>query len=306
MIRDDKQQRFTVVPRNPQGQTVLKSVVDQLPVSARPIDGRFVLSSNPGAILDAIRKCRALENDWPEMHYLWSVHPFMEWTTDKIRMSFGRLEAPAIWLPLAAGKFSYLVTVLWPNRKGVTIFQRWYLVTGKAKGDFQVSPFEGSDIYRRLCSNQLPNKERTADLLELVQDRVPQAVIKAQEHAHEDRKSFEASLQTKLNKHLSDLEELQQRQEVYIEETYQVDRGIKQVQLSLKERELNQVRSRFSEFQEWIKFFHDYGSRSLRTYCSGHSGGGGTWKLIIQVWSTRMSFTGSLLVYDTAGEGEGV
>ncbi len=251
---DDEKQRIILIPKNTQGKTVLKSVVNHLPVSARPQDSRFVLSSNPKSMMDSLRKSRALENDWPEMQYLWPVHPFMEWMTDKIRMSFRRLEAPAIWLPsMAPGTFSYLITVLWPNRKGVTIFQRWYLVTGKTYGDFEVSPFENSDIYRRLCSNRLPNKERTSDLLALAQNRVPQAVMKAEEHAHRDRQSFESTLKTKLNQHLDNLEELQLRQEKHIENAYRVDKGIKQVQDRLREKELEQVRSRFSEFQEWIK-----------------------------------------------------
>ena len=250
----DTKQHIIVVPENQRGQVVLKTVVNQLPVSARPTDGRFVLSSNPKAMMDAIRKCRALENDWPEMHYLWPVHPFMEWVTDKIRMSFGRLEAPAIWLPsVGASTFAYLITVLWPNRKGVTIFQRWYLVAGKAGGGFEVCPFEHSDIYRSLCSNRLVNKDRPSDLLELAQHRVPQAVVKAQERAHLDRQSFESDLKTKLNRHLSNLKELQRRQEAYIEDTYQADKGIKQVQLSRREKELEQVRKRFNEFQGWIK-----------------------------------------------------
>ena len=252
---EDEKQRIVVVPQNRKGNTVLKSVVNQLPVSVRPIDSRFVLSSNPKEMMASIRRSRALENIWPEMQYLWPVHPFMEWITDKIRMSFRQLEAPAIWLPsMAAGTFSYLVTVLWPNRKGVTIFQRWYLVTGKAHGDFEVSPFEDSDIYRKLQSSaRHPNREQASALLAHAQNRVPQAVVKAQEHAHLDRQGFDSNLKTKLNRHLSNLKELQQRQEDYVEETYQAGKGIKQVQLSRREKELEQVRSRFSEFQEWIK-----------------------------------------------------
>ncbi len=252
---EDEKQRIIVTPQNPQGHTVLKSVVNQLPVSARPKDSRFLFSANPKEMMASIRKSRALENAWPEMYYLWPIHPFMEWMTDKIRMSFGRLEAPAIWLPsMVAGTFSYLITVLWPNRKGVTIFQRWYLVTGKFHGDFDVRPFENSEIYKKLHSSQHhSNKRQDSALLAHAQKRVPQAALKAQEHAHLDRQDFESDLETKLNRHLNNLEKLQQRQEDYVEETYRDRGGIQYVLQSEREKELEQVRSRFREFQEWIK-----------------------------------------------------
>lgn len=126
-------------------------------------------------------------------------------------------------------------------------------MTGTVKGDFEVMPLEGSDIYHKLGSNRLSNQKRTSKLLTLAQDQVPQAILKAQEHANLDRQNFEYGLQSKLTQRLKDLAELQQRQEVYVEETFQVDKGIKQVQLSLREKELEEIRLRFREFQDWIK-----------------------------------------------------
>ncbi|MCY4205277.1 MAG: DEAD/DEAH box helicase [Bacteroidetes bacterium] len=254
VTHDDKKQRIIVTPQDLQARTVLSSIVNQLPVSARPNDSQFILSSNPKEMMESIRKSRELEHDWPDMHYLWPVHPFMDWMTDKIRMSFRRLEAPAIRLPaMDTGTFSYLITILWPNRKGVTIFQRWYLVTGNIKDDFEVRPLEDSSIYEKLRSSRLSNQEEPSSLLQLAQVRVPQAIIKAQEHAKLDRQNFEHDLQSKLAQRLKDLEELQQRQETHVEDTYQVDKGIEQVQLSRKEKELERIRARFQEFQEWIR-----------------------------------------------------
>lgn len=251
----DDQQRIIVVPQNTQGQTVLKSVVDQLPVSVRPKESRFVLSSDPKAVMKSIEKCRAFDNTWPGLQYLWPVHPFMEWMTDKIRMSFNRLEAPAICLPsLAPGTFSYLVTVLWPNQKGVTIFQRWYLVTHHpADESFDVIAFEDSEIYPILRSNFLPNKGRTPDLLHAAENWVPEAVDRARERALDDREKFRVGLNGALNQHLADLKELEERQATHIEDSFQPGRGIEQVQLSQKQKELKKVQTRFQEFRNWIK-----------------------------------------------------
>ena len=249
----DEKQRIVVVPQNKQGRTVLKSVVNQLPVSVRPKDGRFVFSSDPQAMMESIRKCRAQDNTWPELQFLWPVHPFMEWMTDKIRMSFNRLEAPAIWLSgMLPGTFSYLITVLWPNQKGVTIFQRWYLVTGNAEGGFKASLFEESDLYHELRSSRLPNTGQTSDLLEVAQKCVPQAVTKARDYALNDRASFQSVLERALNQHLTDLKQLKNRQESHIENRYQPGKGIEHIERDRKQKELGKVGDRFDEFQNWI------------------------------------------------------
>ena len=250
----DDQQRIIVAPQNKQGRMVMKSIVSQLPVAVRPKESRFVLSSDPKAMMRSIEKCRAFDNTWPGLQYLWPVHPFMDWMTDKIRMSFNRLEAPAIWLSsMSPGTFSYLITVLWPNRKGVTIFQRWYLVTGRADGAFEVSEFEESELYQTLRSNRLPNREHVSNLLDIAQQRVPEAVDRAKEHALDDRQEFRDNLEVTLKQHLDDLRELEERQQIYIEDIFQPGRGIEQVQLFQKQKELEKVQMRFQEFRNWIE-----------------------------------------------------
>ena len=253
----DEKQRIIVAPQNKRGQTVLKSVVNQLPVAVRPKESRFVLSSDPAAVMKSIARCRAFEHTWPELQFLWPVHPFMEWMTDKIRLSFKRLEAPAIRLSsMAPGTFSYLITVLWPNRKGVTVFQRWYLVTGRGSypsGSFEICRFEDSEFYSVLRSSPLPNPGHTSDLMEIAQQRVPEAVDRAKAHALQDRTRFQEDLARSLNQHLEDLRKLEHRQETYIEETFQPERGIAQVQFSRRQKELEKVRRRFEEFRLWIQ-----------------------------------------------------
>lgn len=250
----DEKQRIIVVPQNERGQTVLQSVMNQLPVAVRPREKRLALSSDPRSMMESIRRCRAFDNTWPDLHFLWPIHPFMEWVTDKIRMSFNRLESPAVWLSsMAPGTFSYLITVLWPNRKGVTVFQRWYLVTGRTRGPFEISPFEESELYRTLRSRRLSNRKRTSDLLNVAQSRIPEAVDQAKEHALRDRNEFRDNLEVTLKQHLDDLRELEERQQAFIEDTFQREIGIQQVRLVQKQRELEKIRSRFKEFRDWIE-----------------------------------------------------
>ncbi|MCY4171129.1 MAG: DEAD/DEAH box helicase [Bacteroidetes bacterium] len=251
---DDKDQ-IIVVPSNKQGETALESVINQLPKSARPQNSRFVLTSSSKEMIKSIRKCRAMENRWPDTHYLWPIHPIMGWMTDKIRMSFQRMQAPAIVLPsMDEDTFSYLITVLWPNRKGVTIFQKWYLVTGKANGSLHVSPFETSPLYQSLHSSRShPNKTQSSDLLNIAQCRISEAIQNAKQSAAHERDSFERELRINLNQHITDLKVLQTKQEAQIKQNFEEERGIQQIRDRDKESKLKQVRDRFSEFKEWIE-----------------------------------------------------
>ncbi len=252
---NDDKERIIILPTNNQGKIALQSVVNQLPTSVRPKDSRFVLTSSSKEMMKAIRRCRAMEITWPETHYLSPIHPIMGWMTDKIRMSFQRLQAPAIFLSsMEPGTFSYLITVLWPNRKGVTIFQKWYLVTGSAQGDFDVSPFETSKIYRNLQSSERhPNRARPSDLLGIAQSRISEALTKAKQAASHQRDPFEVTLQRDLDKHINDLKNLQNKQQEYIKKTVQLDKGIEQIQVSKKERKMEQIERRFKEYMQWIK-----------------------------------------------------
>jgi len=255
VICDDDKERIIIEPSDDQGKVTLKSIVNQLPASVRPKDSRFVLTSSSKEMMKAIRRCRAMESTWPQIQYLWPIHPFMGWMTDKIRMSYQRLEAPTIFLSsMRSRTFSYLITVLWPNRKGVTIFQKWYLVTGSAYGSFEVSPFETSEIYRSLHSSaKHPNKTQSSNLLDIAQSRILEAIEKAKQTASHERDSFEKSLQGNLTEHLTDLKELQWKQQAFIESSFEIRRGIQQIQISKKEKKLKQIQDRFHEFEQWIK-----------------------------------------------------
>lgn len=41
----------------------------------------------------AIRAARVSEAAWPELQYLWELHPTVTWARDRMRVLFGRHEA---------------------------------------------------------------------------------------------------------------------------------------------------------------------------------------------------------------------
>ena len=44
----------------------------------------------------AIRAARATESAWPELQYLWELHPVVTWARDRMRVLFGRHVAPVV------------------------------------------------------------------------------------------------------------------------------------------------------------------------------------------------------------------
>jgi hypothetical protein len=70
-----------------------------MPSEIRPEDGWFMLSADREVIRQEIKRSRKDERTWPRIHYLWPLHPILEWVNDKVTATFGRHEAPVLDLP---------------------------------------------------------------------------------------------------------------------------------------------------------------------------------------------------------------
>jgi len=100
----------------------------QLPDEVRPDNGRVLLSADKIAINAAISDARKAESSWPRIHYLWELHPVMDWLNDRMAGNFGRHSAPVIVLDngLQPGETVVLLSALLPNRKSHPLVHRWF------------------------------------------------------------------------------------------------------------------------------------------------------------------------------------
>lgn len=170
-----------------------------LPKEIQPRDGYLKFTDNKDIMQEEIRRCRKDDKAWPNLHFLWPLHPAMEWVNDKVQTNFNRHVALVISLPtLNAEEIIYLLTGIIPNRKGQPLIQRWFGIFIN-KGTLQaIEPLETvlarSKIADRTFSNPGDFKvgEKAKELL-------PDVIQKAQGHMKEARKEFEDRIKPQLN-----------------------------------------------------------------------------------------------------------
>ncbi len=74
----------------------LLSRFERLPPEIRPERGRLVLTSDLGAMDEAIRDSRRTDRAWPTMQYLRRLHPVVRYLDDRMLAAFGRHDAPVL------------------------------------------------------------------------------------------------------------------------------------------------------------------------------------------------------------------
>lgn len=229
----------------------MSGMLETLPVEARPKKCIFDLTASAQVMMREIKACRAAETTWPRLHYLWPLHPLMDWATDKVRTSFRRMEAPIIVLPrMPQGAVSYVISVSFPNRKGSTVFQEWYVVQTEENECIDVISFEASKEFTALRARGLTNAGCEKGVIEAALRFLPEAVEWAECLIDDERKAFVSRRQPDLEKHLQRLKDLEARHETHVGEKYAAE---DQLTVGRKESELRKVASKFDAYRTWIK-----------------------------------------------------
>lgn len=220
-----------------------------LPKEVWPEDNTFVLSADPEAIQDEIKRSRKDEKAWPRKHYLWQHNPVLEWINDKVIAGFGRQEAPVLLLKdvLAKNETVFILSGLIPNRKGHPLVHRWFGVIFNKETFQQIEDFEAILIRTGLAEKKFPSRDNTIDLDSLT-DLLPEVVKQARTFMSDKRKAFEDEINPKLQEHLDKLEMLKGKQYKQLDLFYM---GKKK--LSKKEQDKREIDKKFDEFIDWVE-----------------------------------------------------
>lgn len=246
VIPMDKEQRLRITASES-----MRHVLLSLPVEARPKDKIFDLTADPRRMMKAIKNSISEDGTWPLLQFLWPLHPIMDWVTDKVRTTFKRLEAPAVLTDtLKSGEQSYILSISFPNRRGVTIYQRWLAIRMRDGTHVATWTFKDSDEFQMLRNDDLINSGPSESALQDAQDLLPKAVKWANAYVRPDRDDFEAELDKKLQQHLGDLEKLHQLRKTFLDEHFGSQADIVQRK---KQREVEAAEKLFDNFREWIK-----------------------------------------------------
>jgi len=229
--------------------TTPDDLLERLNVLPSELDSltHLVFTDNPDEIQREMARCRKDEKSWPRLHYLWELHPAVQWVSDKMLATFGRQEAPVLTLHdrLEPDEAILLFSGLIPNRKSHPLVHEWFGV--RFRGD----QFAGIDtlaevLHRtRLAPDAFPNTGRQpkSDRLSRL---LPDAVKHARQWMSDHRDDFMTKMAPKLQEQLEALDRLRMRQLDLLD----VSNSIDDRHRDSRRREIERL---FSDYTNWIR-----------------------------------------------------
>ena len=226
----------------------------QQPSEAAPEHWRFVLTTARSRMADAIAESRRDERAWPREHYLWRLHPVVEWLNDRTAAAFGRHEAPVLaGIPgLASTETAFVFAGLVPNRRGHPLLHEWIAVCHEPSGFAAPQPFEALRRRIGLGDRLLPNRQESVDVAAL-ERLLPEAVQAANACFAKRRNEFEDAINDKLNGAVAALDGLKNRRLRQLD--LRLDRSalaepLKEARRKSAESEIDGI---FGDYLQWIE-----------------------------------------------------
>ena len=189
------------------------------------------------------------ENTWPQVQYLWKLHPILTWVNDKAGVLFQRGEAPILSIPdaMPKGEMIFIVSGSIPNRKSTPLVDEWFGLSYR-DGHFDRT-MDMEEIIQKagLRRDRIPNRGETGqavvdDAMRLRGDAVEQA----QRYLDGKYDAYKKRSDPLLNEELDKLNDLWKRHHEY----YQLTLSEQRRRLEAKERSVDAL---FNEFVDWVQ-----------------------------------------------------
>lgn len=217
-----------------------RRVPDEVPLP----DGRVQLTADRAVMQQAIRAARSNETAWPELQYLWELHPAVTWARDRMRALFGRHEAPVLDVSrLAKDEYVLIVSGLIPNRRGQPVVHRWYGAVFRGQEFMQLETLDGLLKRTKLGTEPLANTGRAPGNL---QKQVAEAVKHVRARLIADRAEAEAARAARLEQVRADLAKLRGRKEQQLELEFSG-------RAAQRDQEQRNVKRTFDDFEVWVQ-----------------------------------------------------
>lgn len=176
-------------------------------IAEQGIDRRLRLTSSTKYAQSRLDRAQALENTaWPNVHFLASIHPVLDWAAERAVARFGRNA-----IPMLSGSVDspvYLTQAVWANELGRPAIAHWGAVRGLPDhpevGDFD-DALDATGI-----SEGATNPGLNADDFAEAQYHVGAAVNSAREHLREKRDEIEADLLRRIDSYRQNLKTWEQ------------------------------------------------------------------------------------------------
>jgi superfamily II DNA or RNA helicase len=230
-------------------------------------DRVFALCANPNSIEAAIGRARDTSG-WPELQFLWPLHPIMLWLDYKLISTIGRQRAPVVRVRrgLEPDEACVLVSALIPNRRGQPVLNEWFAVRvtrgGQIKGSLAL---EELMKLTGLGREEIPNAGKQASTAELSKLLAP-ALDFAAEKMVVAQRAFSQTMQARSKTELDRLEQLSAQHKNQLElEFAEAGDGIADIQRSKKQQLSHDLDTLFSDRRRWIADTLEIDSRAHLT-----------------------------------------
>lgn len=217
-----------------------------------PTDNQFALSADKVLVDAAIQQARDA-NTWPQVHYLWPLHPICQWLDYKLMALFGRRRAPVVRVQQGVAPGEAIIVVLGqaPNRRGQTMLTQWMGVhLGKDGQPQAVLSLEEVMQRTGLGSSALANDGQAVPMAH-IQVALPAVVQMAERHLKPIKQAFDADCRARLGRELDKLKTLQHKHFAQLELDFA--KGIEQVNAARRKQRENDTADLFKNYQQWIK-----------------------------------------------------
>jgi len=227
----------------------------QLAPEMRPSDHVYALSANIEVVKTAIKTARD-GNAWPNIHYLWPLHPMLQWLDFKLLSLVGRQRAPVIRVPrgIATGESLVLISALIPNRRGQPMLNDWFAVRvaddGRVLGDLSFDELIKST---GLGHEEFPNAQKSFDAKAL-QALLPTALDHAGRRMSQLQKQFSAKMRERATSELARLDQLRGQHLQQLELDFQAvsDTPLAKAAAHKQTQRVSEIDTLFKEYKRWV------------------------------------------------------
>lgn len=227
-----------------------KRLTALLPEEAMPHGDYMRLSDDKAFCMSEMMRCmqnNMAETAWPQVQYLWKLHPLFTWVNDKCGLLYGRGEAPIVGLMdiLKPSETIYIVTGSIPNKRSTPLVDEWFGLfyeNGKFKEFLSMN-----EVLKRtsLRNVDIPNSNAlTQENVGEATSLLPDVVSHAQEHMQMFFEQYSDRINPLLDEELDKLASLEEKHKSYQFSLFDNER-----KKSEQERIVDEL---FDKFTNWV------------------------------------------------------
>lgn len=227
-----------------------KRLTALLPEEAMPQGDYMRLSDDKAFCMSEMMRCmqnNMAETAWPQVQYLWKLHPLFTWVNDKCGLLYGRGEAPIVGLMdiLKPSETIYIVTGSIPNKRSTPLVDEWF---GLFYEDGKFKEFLSmNEVLKRtsLRNVDIPNSNAlTQENVGEAASLLPDVVSHAQEYMQMFFEQYSDRINPLLDEELDKLASLEEKHKSYQFSLFDSER-----KKSEQERIVDEL---FDKFTNWV------------------------------------------------------